>query len=235
VSRGQRSRACLLLLAATVLGTLGCGHDVTATAEFRDPASLPMAEELTGFPTAVGVNLDWIVDPGVFAIIDGWNIYRAEGDLPPPAEAYKKINPGLFVESMYFDMNVVDGILYWYRLTSMSPAGVEGLPTDPIAVRVDFSPPSPPTGVQVEMSGGRVHVYWDLHPERLVHFNVFRTPPEPAALFGPVPESLPEYFDPGVVPGTTYRYWVTAVDLSLNESAASETVSVQIPLASSPE
>jgi len=194
-----------------------------------------MAEELTGFSTPVGVNLDWIVDPEVFRIIDGWNIYRAEGNMPPSAEAYRKINTGLFVESMYFDRDVLDGTLYWYRLTSMSPAGVEGLPTDPIAVRVDFSPPSPPTGVQLEHSGGRVHVYWDLHPESLEHFNVFRTPPDPPAFFGPVPAILPEYFDPAVVPGTTYQYWVTAVDLSLNESAPSETVSVLIPLSGSRE
>jgi len=225
-----RSVALLLLAVGVLPLPVGCGHDVAPTGEFRDPASLPQAQDLLALSTPVGVNLGWTVDPSVFAIIDGWYIYRAEGETAPPDEAYRRINPDLFTESSYYDLNVEDGTQYWYRLTSVSPAGVEGVPTFPIAVRVDFTPPSPPTGLGIEWTGRFVHLVWDAHPEDLEHFNVFRTPPEPPLLFGPVPATQLEWFDGGVAAGATYRYWVTAVDRSLNESAPSETVSVVIPL-----
>lgn len=216
---------------------IGCGHEVVPTEQYRDPSSLPQAEELVGFPTPVGVNIGWLADPAVFAVIDGWWIYRATGENLPPEDAYARITPAVFVESSFIDTNVEDGVLYWYRLTSVSPAGVEGLPTFPVSVRVDYTPPSPPTGLAASVLGGSVQLSWDAHPELLEHFNLYRVPPDPPRIYGPLPPDAPRFVDTGVAGGVAYRYWVTAVDPSLNESAPGETVSVTIPLAggSAPE
>lgn len=217
----------------------GCGHDVSPTEGFREAASIPLCCVtdtqgaccgLGAFGFSQGVNLSWFSEDGVFAYIDGWIIYRAEGESPPADGDYRRINNALFTESTLVDGGVTDGRTYWYRLASVSPAGVESVPTSPVSVRVDMTAPAPPSGLSAVPVAGRIELSWDssLEPD-LSHYNIFREPPEPALVLGPIPSDAVTYEDTQVQSGTTYRYWMTAVDFGINESAPGDTVEVFFP------
>jgi hypothetical protein len=217
----------------------GCGHEVGPTSEFRDAASIPVCCVTDFTPGCCdigvaafsqGIVLSWTSEDSVFAFIDGWAVHRARGEAEPPDGAFRRLNTGLVQERQYVDGDVENEVVYWYRLTAVSPAGVESLPTRAVMARVDRTPPAPPTGLTAVAGPGGVALDWDVSPEPdRLHYNVFREPPVPAAGFGPVPADFPSYLDNLIAGGTTYRYWVTAVDMGFNESAPSETVEVAVP------
>jgi hypothetical protein len=232
---GPRVVAAVALGAA--LGSAGCGHDVEPTDGFSDPASIPLCCvddpgpsccSLDAFAFVNGVALSWNSEDRIFAYIDGWILYRAEGSSVPDAASYHRLNPSLILERTYVDPDVEDGLDYWYRLASLSPAGVESLPTEPIRVRVDMTPPAAPSGLQAAATQTRVTLTWNANTEPdLDHYNVIRDPELPPAAFFSVPRE--EFQDDWVVPGASYRYWVLAVDHGLNVSAPSETLTVVVP------
>lgn len=214
----------------------GCGHDVEPDPDYADPASIPVCCEsdpgvaccgLVAFGFAGGIQVDWNAEDTVFRYVDGWYLYRAEGAEEPPAEAYRRLNSMPYVYRGYLDRDIENGAHYWYRLTSVSPAGVESLPTPAVDARPDFTAPTTPTGLVATVVGGDVELAWTASPEAdLDHYNVFRDPPFPPFVFPRAPG--PRYVDGYVEPDSTYRYWVTAVDMGFNESAPSETVTVKV-------
>jgi hypothetical protein len=90
-------------------------------------------------PSVGSVNVTWPADPSIFGFIDGFYVYRAVGESPPADGAYVRLNRTSFTESIYVDDDVVDGVRYWYRLISVSPAAVESVPTEASWIRVDSS------------------------------------------------------------------------------------------------
>jgi hypothetical protein len=230
---------CLFLVPAALLLAAGCGHDVAPTAEFTDPASLPVCCvtdfdseccRITAVPFIQGISVTWTSEDSVFVYIDGWAVHRAQGESPPPDDAFRRINPDLIQDRRYTDRDVENDAVYWYRLTAVSPAGVESLPTRAVSARVDRTPPAPPTGLSGVANVTGAALDWNVSPEPdMDHYTVYREPPVPPTAFGPVPAALPSYLDNLVTAGNVYRYWVTAVDMGFNESAPSETVEVAVP------
>ena len=218
---------------------LGCGHEVDPAPDYSQPADLPLccvSETgptccgLIAFGFAGGIQVDWNAEDAIFGFVDGWALYRAEGESTPPDSAYRRVNPALITFREYLDRDIVNGVRYWYRLASVSPAGVQSLLTPPAVTRADFSAPTPPTGLVASVSNGDVILVWELSPEAdLDHYNVFRDPPFPLFVFPRAEEA--RYTDNHVTAGSAYRYWVTAVDMGFNESAPSETVAVTVPAA----
>lgn len=238
-TRGAARSAGAFVAAGLLMAAGGCGHDVSPTAEFRERASLPVccvtdfdpsccsiaAHAFTG-----GIVVSWTSEDSVFAFIDGWAVYRARSETAPPEAAYRRINPDLVLERQYTDPDVENDAVYWYRLTAVSPAGIESLPTRAVSARVDRTPPAPPTGLTASVNVTGVALDWNVSPEPdMQHYNVYREPPVPATAFGPVPAASPSYLDNLVTPGTGYRYWVTAVDMGFNESAPGDTVEILFP------
>lgn len=226
------------LALGALVGVPGCGHDVEPTAGFGDPASIPVCCPddpspsccgLDAFAFANGVALSWNSEDRIFAYIDGWILYRAMGTDPPPDAAFHRVNPELILDRSYVDDAVENDTDYWYRLASVSPAGVESFPTGPVRVRVDMTPPAAPTGLHAQsVESTRVVLAWDPNPEPdLDHYNVSRDPEFPPTVFFSVPRA--DFADPTVTAGNTYRYWVRAVDIGLNVSASSDTLTVSVP------
>jgi fibronectin type III domain protein len=214
-----------------------CGHDVAPTTDYSKPENIPVCCTsdptarccgLTAYPFSRGIDLSWNVEDPIFSYIDGWLVYRAVGESEPPDSAYRRLFSEPYTYSAYRDDQITDGVRYWYRLTSVSPAGVESLPTLPAGVRADFTPPNVPTGLAASVTSTQVVLQWNASTASdLDHYNVFREPRFPPLVF---PRAyVANYLDRTVKPDSTYRYWVTAVDQGLNESAPSETVEVTVP------
>lgn len=228
----------LLLALVLPAGLLGCGTNVEPTGDFNDPGSIPVccASNFSGLCCGVdafagfnGIQLSWNSEDEVFTFIDGWILYRAEGDNEPEDADYGRLNQDLILERSYLDVLVEEGRTYWYRLASITPAGVQSTPTTAVWVRPDFEPPEVPTGLTaVVVVGGQVHLQWDVSiaPD-FDHFNVFRDPEFPPLVFFSV--RIPQLFDNSVEGGETYTYRVTSVDIGVNESALSDSVVVTVP------
>lgn len=236
--RGRLGPGAPVVVLALAAGGFGCGHDVEPAPGFSDPASIPLCCAgdpgpsccaLEAFPFVNGVALDWNSEDRIFAFIDGWNLYRAEGSGEPADTSFRRVNGALILDRSYVDPDVIDGADYWYRLASLSPAGVESRPTPAVPVRADMTPPGAPSGLRAAaVEVGEVRLVWDANPEPdLDHYDVFRDPALPPSVFFSVPRE--EFLDRTVTAGTTYRYWLRAVDHGLNVSAAGETLAVAVP------
>lgn len=227
------SRVLGLLAAVILVGApVACGHSVTSRPPYDDPSRIPLPEDLGVFPAQGSVNVTWFAEPDIFAVIDGWNVYRAVGDEPTDAD-YQRLNADLFIEKEFVDPTVQDGVRYWYRVTSVTPAQVESVPTMAVSVVVDFTPPPAPQNVVAVAgeAGGSpfVRVTWDeVDDPELRHYNLVRDPPDPLL---PVASGLlsPEYLDTRVDRGQRYVYRVFAVDNNLNQSTASDSAQVTVP------
>jgi hypothetical protein len=213
-----------------------CGHDVTPTADYSKPESIPICCTTDGstaccglvaYAFSQGIEVSWNSEASIFTYIDGWLLYRAIGDVAPPDSAYHLLFSTPYTYSRYRDAEIVDGVRYWYRLSSVSPAGVESVPSDPAVVRADFTPPERPVGLIAMVNGNGVDLSWTSSAATdFDHYNVFRTPEFPPFIYPRVMQS--HYIDSYVIADSTYRYWVTAVDQGLNESAPSDTIEVRI-------
>jgi hypothetical protein len=232
-----RARVLLGLGLGSVISIVGCGHDVAPTPNYSNPEDIPLCCTsdpgdgccgLVAFAFSQGIEVSWNVEDPIFTYIDGWLLYRAVGDTAPPDSAYHRLFSTPYTVSRYRDDQITDGVRYWYMLTSVSPAGVESLPSSPVQVRADFTAPPRPNGLAASAAAGQVDLTWDPSPAGdLDHYNVFRAPDFPPFIFPQVSEA--RYVDHNVAADSTYRYWVTAVDQGLNESAPSETVEVRVP------
>ena len=230
----KRLAAVLLVL------VVGCGHDVEPTPEYGGPEDIPLCCTsdpsdgccgLVAFAFSEGIEVSWNSEGSIFTYIDGWLLYRAVSDSIPPLDAYERLFSVPYTFSRYRDEAITDGMRYWYRLASISPAGVESVPSAAVQVRADFTPPAPPTGLRATASTTQVLLEWDASAASdLDHYNVFRKPDFPPQVFPRAFE--PRYLDRFVAADSTYRYWVTAVDQGLNESAPSETIEVVLPVSS---
>jgi hypothetical protein len=144
----------------------------------------------------------------------------------------------------FLDQSVEWEKTYYYRaavVTVVTEAGklaaqVEGDDTPEVKVLAhDIFPPSVPSGLQAVFSGPGQQAFIDLiwapvTDADLTGYNVYRHEP------GSPPETLnsdlvkaPAYRDMKVVPGRTYIYSVSAVDVRGNESARSEEASESVP------
>lgn len=226
-----------LLLLVLPAALAGCGTSVEPTGDFKDPASIPLccisdrSESCCGldaFSGFNGVQLSWNSEDEVFAFIDGWILYRGEGEDEPDQSGYTALNQDLLLERTFLDVTVEEGITYWYRLVSVTPAGVQSTPTTGIWVRPDFEPPDVPTGLTAVADSIQVFLSWDESTAAdFDHFNVLRDPEFPPTVFFTV--RIPQFFDDSVERGKTYTYRVTSVDIGVNESEPSDPVVVTVP------
>ena len=230
-------RVWILCLLTLGVWALGCGHEVTPTPDYSKPENIPLCCTTDGsdaccgliaYAFSQGIEVSWNAEDSIFTYIDGWVLYRATGDVAPPDSAYHLLFSTPYTISRYRDDAIIDGARYWYRLSSVSPAGVKSVPSAPTVARADFTPPPAPTGLSALVTENGVQLIWTASAVGdFDHYNVFRMPDFPPFVFPQV--SAPQYVDPNVVAESTYKYWITAVDQGLNESAPSETVEVVVP------
>jgi hypothetical protein len=115
-------------------------------------------------------------------------------------------------------------------------AATVGGSTDPTPASstwvVDTTAPAAPTGLTAQASATEVDLSWTGSTDSgsgIAGYRVYRNGTLLAR-----PGNTTSYADTQVSPGTTYSYWVTAVDNAGNESPASNTVTVTTPQGTAP-
>jgi len=185
----------------------------------------------TGEASAGGVRLTW--EPPETGGGAGYNVYR--GPIGGPlAEA--PLNEQPLRSTDFLDETVTAGAAYRYVVRTVA---VEGAPyhesVSSPEVHVDASDrfaPAPPTGLVVVQEGSAARLLWNPGTERdLDGYHVYRNL-DGAGWTRLDPEIVrqPSFLDPGVPPGASARYRVTALDRAQppNESAPSDEVEIQM-------
>jgi len=92
----------------------------------------------------------------------------------------------------------------------------------------DTFPPAPPQGLSSIYSAGAVDLVWTANTEAdLAGYNVYRLENQAAQRVNKELVRTPIFHDATAAPGKTLTYYVTAVDLSGNESKASKQEAVE--------
>ena len=161
----------------------------------------------------------------------GSNAYIALADVAPEAEGFYLDRT--FAWETKYDYVITPVTIVHSKEVSMSVEGDDSKPATTFTR--DVYPPSEPTGLQAVFSSVGQKPFVDLSwapnmDSDLAGYNVFRSVDggEPVKL-NQQPVSVPSFRDGTVVPGKTYRYSVSAVDLRGNESSRSEQTSEAIP------
>jgi hypothetical protein len=161
----------------------------------------------------------------------GANAYIAVADVEPQAEGF------------FLDKTFAWETRYDYRITSVTLVhssgvnmAVEGADSQPVvAFTRDVYPPAEPTGLQAVFSSvGQkpfIDLTWAPNLEAdLAGYNVFRSIDGGTAVkLNQQLLTVPSFRDEAVVPGKTYRYAVSAVDLRGNESQPSAETTEAVP------
>jgi fibronectin type 3 domain-containing protein len=157
----------------------------------------------------------------------GYRIYRSSTGQAGTFELR-----GETAASPYRDGQFEFGHTYYYQVRAAfgQPGHVAMSDASP-AVKVtprDLFPPAPPQGLQSIYSAGAVELVWTANTEAdLAGYNVYR-------LENQIPQRVnkqllrtPIFRDTTAAPGKTLTYYVTAVDLSGNESKGSKKEEVE--------
>jgi len=120
-----------------------------------------------------------------------------------------------FGQSYYYQIRAVFGKLGYLAMSDAS-ATVKVMPRD-------VFPPAPPQGLSSIYSGGAVELVWTANTEAdLAGYNVYRVDNQTARRVNKELVRTPIFRDISAEPGKTLTYYVTAVDLSGNESKPSK-------------
>ena len=214
------------------------------------PAPAPI-EDVRATVIEAGVQLSW--DPpsttsggSPLTSLGGYRIYRMESPSPGAQKAQRgaPVFLALSPTAGYLDAQIEWGKTYQYIVRSVAQYGRESLESSesrPVEVTPkDIFPPAAPldlVGVFVPAAGATpaaVELSWAISPEPdLAGYYVYRAGEGEENPQRVTPSLLltPAFRDISLAPGATYRYQVTAVDRSGNESQPSKPVSMKIPAA----
>lgn len=236
----------LRFAAALAVGLLAlpcCGHDVRPTDAYRDPASIPVPGLLTVAQLGEGdAFLEWEEDDAVFAVIDGWHVYRATITGSVSGARYRRLTVAPTPFRNFIDRAVVRDSTYAYQVRAMSPAGVEGFPGNTAVLTVDLNPPEPPSGLagSARVLGpedgcppgffcAKATLTWEPSPSSdVAEYRLYRVPPFPIGDFVAWP--FLTFEDTSIEPDVVYRYSLSAIDFSANESVRTGELEVILPV-----
>ncbi|WP_370617224.1 fibronectin type III domain-containing protein [Mumia sp. Pv 4-285] len=164
--------------------------------------------------------------------IAGYRIYRATTpDVPIVGNGIARLLP----TPAYTDKDVANGTTYYYVVVAVDTHGNVSAPSGSVAATPeDVTPPAEPTGLVALVARGAVALDWaDSDASDLDHYLVYRVTVGGEPPLGDEPPlaeaTASSYVDAEVGAGTSYEYWVVAVDTAGNASAASLTVAVTTP------
>jgi hypothetical protein len=133
----------------------------------------------------------------------------------------------------YLDDSAQFGMRYQYLVLALADEKRQSLASEPLAMPitpVDVFPPEIPAGVTAVVGVNAIELEWERNTEAdFKGYNVFRSVDgAPFEKVAPLIEA-PTYSDTNVLRGKSYRYAISSVDLSGNESARSEPVQAALP------
>ncbi len=184
---------------------------------------VPTPEKPAGLhaePIANGVRLTWQGPDGRY------RVFRRAGEEKEYSLAEAVDGPE------WIDTKAETGKTYSYLVQRVVPAGVKSAESElseaeTITVKDTF-PPAAPTGLRAVGATQSIELTWERNTEAdLAGYRVYRSVGDGA--FEKVADTaLPAYSDRAVEAGKAYRYQVTAVDSSGNESGRSGVVGAEI-------
>jgi predicted phage tail protein len=204
-----------ITIAARVIGANGKASNWSGSVTLPVAAPLPTPTDLTAESTAKGVRLSWRGPEQHFRILR-----RAEGS-PDVVEL------GTSTAPEYLDTTTEFGKQYAYLVQAFEDLGSHreaqsDLSEEKIITPKDVFPPAAPTGLRATAAANSIELSWDANTEPdLASYRIYRS--VNGGAFAKIAEvsDIPTYSDKAVEAGKTYRYEVTAVDKSGNESARS--------------
>lgn len=184
----------------------------------RPPLPVPAALRAELHPS--GVRLSW--DAGS-SEKQQYRIYRSSAGLPEALVSTVDT-------AEYVDTNVSPGRSYEYRVQSVI-GPVESESTTPVSVVVrDIFPPAVPAGVTAVTALNTIELGWERNTDAdFSRYRVYRSiAGGPFTLVADEVDN-PAYSDKQIESGKVYRYAISAVDQTGNESARSAPVEVTSP------
>lgn len=168
----------------------------------------------------------------------GYNVYRTDRSQNELAQT--PLNSSVLTASEFNDQNFQFGDEYVYivRAVSLGTGGaqVESLNSNALSIAPrDTFPPSAPTDISSDAAPRRVSFFFPANPERdVAGYNVYRSidPNAPKDRWTKLNRTLLErttFLDDTVESGSTYYYYLTAVDTAGNTSQPSEVKSETVP------
>jgi hypothetical protein len=160
----------------------------------------------------------------------GYLIYRRDPKSREWGEPLALVPPEV---DRFLDESARIGESYVYTVTaalSREPRVESALASAREVIFRDAFPPPAPAGLVGLPEAGRVRLLWE--PSRaadVVGYRVYRrTATTAMERLTPEPVGRTEYLDEAVTAGTVYRYRITAIDQSGNESAASGEIEIDV-------
>jgi predicted phage tail protein len=190
-------------------------------------------------PKEAGVTLSWTAPAtaatgGKTPVIVGYNIYRDSEDLATP------VNPSPIADTSFTDAPPYG--THTYRVTAVASAGPPRVESEPSAATStnfrDLVAPPPPASISPLVETTQIRIVWDaVDATDLAGYKIYRAEGygmeelREAGKFPivPLPMTDTRYVDPTIRPGISFRYEVTSVDKSGNESKPISTPWVLVP------
>jgi hypothetical protein len=207
-----------IVIAARVIGSNQKASNWSALITLPVVAPLAKPEQFIATPLANGIRLTWRGAGGHFRILR-----RAEG-----SDGFAELATTTAPE--YLDAGAEFGKTYTYQVLAFAAVAPQkeaqsDLSGEKTILYKDEFPPAAPAGLIATPSPATVELSWDSNTEPdLAGYRVYRA--TNGGAFEKIADvnEIPAYSDHAVERGKTYRYTVTAMDKSGNESSRSATV-----------
>jgi hypothetical protein len=207
-----------IVIAARVIGSNQKPSNWSALITLPVVAPLAKPEQLIATPLANGIRLTWSGAAGHFRVLR-----RAEG-----GDSFAELATTAAPE--YLDASAEFGKTYTYQVLAFAAVPPHGeaqsdLSDEKTIPYKDEFPPAAPAGLIATPSPASVELSWNSNTEPdLAGYRVYRS--LDGGAFEKVADvnEIPAYSDHAVERGKTYRYTVTAMDKSGNESGRSAAV-----------
>jgi hypothetical protein len=213
-----------IVIAVRVTGQTGRVSDWSGNAILSVNRPLDPPAALQAVNEADGVALRWTGNAPRYRVLRSAPEAPAESDrvFVPVGETEA---PG------YTDTSTVYGTRYQYIVVALSGETQQSFPSDPASITpADVFAPAVPAGVRATLSLQSIDLAWSRNTENdFQGYNVRRSLNDGAYELVARLLPTPAYSDSAVESGKQYRYTVTAVDASGNESAPSEPVTATAP------
>lgn len=208
---------------------LGMSNGENASVE-ATPGTVPGEVTLSGQVAVDRIVLSWSVPENGGSAIIGYRLYRTPG-------SGTTVLLASLTGTGYVDTSVLAGVNYTYMVTALNAFG-EGSPSDTVVLRISAQV-SPNVDVPAEpylssVTGGNISIslLWNVPSDTgdgpITGYSVYRgTSPLSAQLLVTLPAGTTAYVDGTVVYGTTYYYWVSALN-QWGESELSQVMSASL-------
>jgi fibronectin type 3 domain-containing protein/anti-sigma regulatory factor (Ser/Thr protein kinase) len=168
------------------------------------------------------INLSWTAASDAESGITAYKIYRGA------TTGSETFFTQLGNVTNYFDQTTAPNAAYYYQVSAVNGAGLEGSRSNEVSATTGNNPPAAPTGLTASAGNQQITLDWaDNSEPDLAAYHVYRatTAGGPYTRISTSLLTSSSYTDAGLTNGTPYFYVVKAVDVGGNESGNSNEAS----------